>query len=137
MKGTPLDYHAQSNVPDYRTSGLTLALMLAALYGLTLLKGTHHVTLLVAALAVAAFSWFRAQPLRLIIDLCIMGGNVMRRFTNPIVFACIYIAAVVPVALVLRMLGKDLLQPRFDATLPSYWLKRAACDWKDSFNHPF
>jgi hypothetical protein len=137
MKGRHVDYHAPENDTDYRKSGLTLALMLAALYGLLLLKGAQHPSLLGAALLLAVLSWFRLQPVRLIVGLFTACGNVMQRFTNPLVFACIYLVALVPVALVLKLTGKDLLLLRFDAKLSSYWMKRPASDWKKSFIHPF
>jgi hypothetical protein len=40
--------------------------------------------------------------------------------------ALLFVVAVVPTGLVLRLLGKDPLRLRFDPAAPSYWQRRTA-----------
>jgi saxitoxin biosynthesis operon SxtJ-like protein len=51
-------------------------------------------------------------------------GLLLHHVVNPIIMGAIYFGAVVPMALVLRVLKKDLLRLKFDKTIPSYWILR-------------
>ena len=61
-----------------------------------------------------------AIPNRLWFKLGIALGAVVA----PIVMGFVYFATVVPVGLVMRLIGKDLLQQKVDADAKSYWIKR-------------
>jgi saxitoxin biosynthesis operon SxtJ-like protein len=51
-------------------------------------------------------------------------GRVLHRVTNPVLLGLIYYLAVVPVGLVMRALGKDLLRLRSEPAAESYWIER-------------
>jgi hypothetical protein len=51
-------------------------------------------------------------------------GLVLHDLINPIVMGVLYYGAVVPMGLILRALGKDLLRLKFDKKLASYWITR-------------
>lgn len=53
-------------------------------------------------------------------------GLLLHNIVNPIVMGVLYFGAVVPMGLVIRLLGKDLLQLNFDRAANSYWIKRDA-----------
>jgi len=132
-----VDYHAATTRKQYRKSGLALTLVLIALDLVFWAKGAPRHLLLVSAGAWALLAWFELQPVRLAVDLLMALGNVMQRFTNPLVFGLIYLSAVVPAALILKLTGKDLLRLKYDRDAASYWLPRQPTDWKNSFKHPF
>jgi hypothetical protein len=48
----------------------------------------------------------------------------LHRVVNPVLMFLIYYGVIVPIGLVLRALGKDLLRLRNDHSAPSYWLAR-------------
>ena len=50
----------------------------------------------------------------------LMLGNIVA----PIVMGIIFFAIITPVGLIMRMLGKDLLNKKFKKSLRSYWNKR-------------
>jgi Saxitoxin biosynthesis operon protein SxtJ len=51
-------------------------------------------------------------------------GLVLGKFITPIIVVILFLVAILPVALILRMLGKDILGLRRDATLETYWVPR-------------
>jgi len=51
-------------------------------------------------------------------------GLLLHRITNPLFLGVIFFLAILPTALILRALGKDLLRIRLDKSAPTYWIKR-------------
>ena len=51
-------------------------------------------------------------------------GLLIGKIVRPIIMAIIFFAAVVPTALIMRALGKDLLALKRDRELSSYWVTR-------------
>jgi predicted membrane metal-binding protein len=51
-------------------------------------------------------------------------GMVLHHVVNPIVMALLYYGAVVPMGLIIRATGKDLLRLSDDASCASYWIRR-------------
>ena len=49
---------------------------------------------------------------------------LLSRVMNPVVVGLVFFVAVTPLALILRLLGKDPLRLRFDPAASSYWLRR-------------
>ena len=135
-----MDYHEMSRTVDinYRKSGLLLAVISAVIYVLLAVRGKQHPAILVTAVVVALSAWCEAWPLRIVIDLLIKIGNVMHKFTNPLMFGLIYIVAAVPTALILKLLGKDVLNLRYDRTRSTYWITRPdGSAWKDTFKNQY
>ena len=51
-------------------------------------------------------------------------GALLHRIVTPVVLALVFISTVVPTALVMRLMGKDPMQRKFDPQAASYWIKR-------------
>ena len=51
-------------------------------------------------------------------------GLLMHRVVNPLIMGLLFFVAVTPMALVLRLLGKDLLRLKRDPDAASYWIER-------------
>jgi uncharacterized integral membrane protein len=51
-------------------------------------------------------------------------GLVLHRIVNPVILGLMFAVAVVPVALIMRLLRKDLLHLRFDPEAETYWQRR-------------
>ena len=51
-------------------------------------------------------------------------GSALHKITNPLIMGLVFYVAVVPTALIMRMLGKDPLRRRFDRDATSYWIER-------------
>ena len=50
-------------------------------------------------------------------------GTLLGRIVSPIVMFLVYFVFITPLAVIIRLLGKDLLRKKFNK-LPSYWIKR-------------
>jgi len=53
-------------------------------------------------------------------------GHLLHVIIGPVVLGLSYVVAIVPVGLITRMFGKDLLAERWDRSADSYWHKRPA-----------
>jgi Saxitoxin biosynthesis operon protein SxtJ len=51
-------------------------------------------------------------------------GLVLGKFLTPIIVVVLFLVAILPVALILRILGKDILGLHADPTLETYWVPR-------------
>ena len=52
-------------------------------------------------------------------------GLLLGSIVSPIIMVIIYVFTIVPVGLLTRLLGKDLLMQRFDKNINSYWVERS------------
>jgi len=135
-----VNYHEVGSIQktNYRKSGLLLAGIVAALELASIMRGRHQLFLSVVAVFLVIMAAFEMRPLRIIIDLLIKFGNFMHRFTNPLVFGLIYIVAVLPTYLALKLAGKDILQLRHDKNTNSYWqVLDNGKKWKESFRKQY
>ena len=52
-------------------------------------------------------------------------GLVLHAIVNPIVMALIFVLTVIPIGLILRLCGKDVLRLKRDPSAASYWISRS------------
>jgi hypothetical protein len=139
-KENVMNYHEMSTTrnSNYRKSGFLLAGIAALVYILLLIRGKHQPFIAVIATVLVIVAFFETWLLRKIIDVLIVFGNFMHKLTNPLVFGLIYVVAVIPTALFLKLIGKDIMQLHHDGTATSYWLDRTnGKAWKESFHKQF
>jgi hypothetical protein len=135
-----MDYHHMSSAHNinYRKSGFLLAGIGAVIHTLLFIRGKHQPYGAAAIALLAALSLFEAWPLRKAVDVLIGFGNFMHRFTNPLLFGLIYIIAVIPTALVLKLYGKEILHLSYNGDTASYWQVRTNSNaWKESFRKQY
>ena len=51
-------------------------------------------------------------------------GAILHRVVNPLVMGLMFFAVITPTALILKLIGKDLLRRRFSPGTQSYWIPR-------------
>jgi hypothetical protein len=51
-------------------------------------------------------------------------GQLLQKLINPVVMVVLYFSTVVPVALIVRMLSRDVLRLKWDPGETSYWISR-------------
>lgn len=51
-------------------------------------------------------------------------GLLLSKLTNPIITAILYYLVFVPIGLLMRLRGKDMLPLRFDSKAVTYWIER-------------
>ncbi len=55
-------------------------------------------------------------------------GKLLHMIVSPVVMSLLFVVAVVPTALIIRLMGRDPLRLKLDKTAASYWQKREARD---------
>lgn len=108
-----------------RGFGITFAVVFAVVALWPLLRGeTVRIWAVVAsgafALAALVVPNLLEQPSRLWHKF----GLILHRIMSPIALGIIFFGAVLPTALVLRLMGKDLLRLKRDPAASSYWIPR-------------
>lgn len=51
-------------------------------------------------------------------------GLLLFRVTNPLVLGLLFFGIILPMAVLMRLAGKDPMRRRFEPALPSYWIAR-------------
>ncbi len=51
-------------------------------------------------------------------------GMALGAIVAPVVMALVYFSTVVPIGLIMRLMGKDLLRQKLDKNTKSYWIER-------------
>jgi hypothetical protein len=51
-------------------------------------------------------------------------GLLLQKLTNPIVMAVLYFSTIVPFALIMRLMNRDVLRLKWDPCQTSYWIPR-------------
>ena len=106
-------------LPSNRSFGLLFT-------GILLAVGVYHMApwLLVTAAVLAAVTLTRAQWLTPLNRAWMALGELLGRVVSPIVLGAIFFVVFTPVALVMRLAGRDAMNRRWAPEAPSYWVKR-------------
>jgi len=65
-------------------------------------------------------------------------GLFMHKIVNPILMGIVFYVAVLPTGIIIRLLGKDPMQRKFNADAKSYWIDREPDSLsKESFDNQF
>ena len=121
-----------------RSFGLVMA---GAFALLTALNGWHAgriwpwTAALAAAFLVAAL--LRPALLNPLNHLWLKFGLLLHKIVNPVIMALLFYGTVLPTGLIARVLKKDLLRLRLDASASSYWIERSSETAESSFKNQF
>ena len=122
------DLHRDHEVvgPSDRRFGLTIGIVLA-LIGAWKLAHWSPWGYLWAALAAALVGFALAAPAALgpLNKAWLRLGLLLYRVVNPVVMAILFYGTILPIGLVLRACGKDVLRLQWDRGAPSYWIARS------------
>jgi len=117
--------HRKVIMGSNRSFGLVFSVFFALV---ALLPALHGETIRVWALVLAALFLFVAlfiprilQPLNRV---WFAIGLLLHHVINPIIMGLMFYGAILPMAVLLRLLGKDLLRLKRDSDIKSYWLVR-------------
>jgi predicted membrane metal-binding protein len=112
-------------LPSDRSFGLLFAVAGALVGAWILWRGNRFANVafgLAALFLVAALAYPRIlRPLNIA---WMHFGLLLNRVVSPIVMGVIYFGVFTPLAMVMRLRGRDVLQRRFDPVRESYWLDR-------------
>lgn len=124
-------FHEQFNRDDAvkagseRAFGLVFAavFILVGLWPLISAGGVRVWALAVAALFAAA-AVFAPGILKPLNRVWFLFGKLLHAIVNPLVMALLFFVTVTPIALLMRVAGKDPLRLKFDRAAKSYWIER-------------
>src|ERR1035437_4092668 len=117
--------HRKVTVSTARNFGIVFAVVFAIIGLAPLYRGgavRWWAIALGAAFLICAF--LAPRLLRPLNHLWFKFGLLLHHVVNPIVMSALYFGAVVPMGLLMRALGKDLLRLKFDKAAASYWIPR-------------
>lgn len=114
--------------PSDRSFGYTVGGILIAIAAAKWLwgSGSPIVDIGLASIGSALVFFAAVEPSRLAVPnrLWMKLGLLMFKVVNPIVMFLIYVTTFVPIGLLLRLRGRDLLDAAIDREKTSYWLDR-------------
>jgi hypothetical protein len=108
-----------------RSFGLIFAAFLSVVGLLPLFsRGEVRVWALVVAAVFAVLAVTVPAVLAPLNRLWMRLGLLLHRIVNPIVLGVMFLTAIVPIGLLMRLFGKDLLRLTFSKDASSYWINR-------------
>lgn len=120
---------SRSDTPVRRSSdrffGLTFFVAFCVIGLWPLLKGQAPslsflgIALVFLTLALAVPAWL--APLN---RMWLKLGSLMHALTSPLLLGMMFYLVIMPIGLLMRLFGKDLLRLRFDPAAPTYWIRR-------------
>jgi hypothetical protein len=133
------DFNRTAEEP--KASERSVGLVFSAVFALTAflpLWGGHPVRWWAAGVAVTFLALALLAPRTLVLPnrLWMKFGELLHHIVSPVVMSLLFIVAVVPTALMLRLLGRDPLRLKFDKKAVTYWQKRERDD-SSSFTQQF
>ncbi|MBI1986030.1 MAG: hypothetical protein HYW28_06790 [Rhodospirillales bacterium] len=100
--------------------------------------GAVRIWALVVGALVAAAAVFAPVVLRPLNRLWFLLGMTLHKVVNPLVMGFLFYLTVTPMALFMRLAGKDPLRLKFDRQAKSYWIERQpAGPAPESMRHQF
>ena len=108
-----------------RAFGLTFAVVFAVLAGISVWRGGGSWPYTLSASAVFALAALAVPGLLAPLNRAwLKFGLLLHTVTTPLILGLMFYLVVTPTALVLRLLGKNLLRLKRDHEAPSYWIER-------------
>lgn len=117
--------HIKSDKKKLREFGLTIGIVLLVLGGFTMWRGRPvSPYLLAAGIAFIILGLTMPVILKPLQKLWMGLGIVSGFFISRIILSILFYAVVTPIGLVMKLLGKDLLDERIDKARETYWHAR-------------
>ena len=125
----PIDSRQHSQMPVKTSSergfGLVFTAFFALLAGLPLLHGhAPRWSLLAVAAVFLALALLSPSLLAPLNRLWTKFGEILHRVMNPVIMGLMFFLIITPMALAMRLAGKDPLRLRMDPDTDSYWIPR-------------
>jgi hypothetical protein len=118
-------HHSQIALPSDRSFGLLFTVVFGLIGAWMWWKASDYAAVafaLAALFLLAALAFPRV--LRPLNSAWMRLGLLLNRVVSPIVMGVIFFGLLTPVAAIMRLRGRDVLQRRFDPARESYWIRR-------------
>jgi hypothetical protein len=111
--------------PTNRRFGLTVGGVCIFVGGVRILFGHGYSTWwLATGVVLVLLAAVRPAALAPLNGLWLRFGLLLHKFVNPVVMALVYFSTIVPVGVLMRLSGKDLLRLKPSPDAESYWIVR-------------
>jgi len=113
--------------PTEKSFGIVFSILflIIALYPLISSHSIHAWSLALSALFLA-LAYVAPKTLTIPNELWYKFGLLLGSIVAPIVMALVYFTTVVPIGLIMRLIGKDLLKQKLDENSKTYWQTKEA-----------
>ena len=120
-----VESHASIKQSSEKNFGLVFSIvfLIIALYPL-INSQKVYVWALITSATFLLLAFVAPKTLTTLNKLWFKFGYLLGSITTPIVMALVYFITVLPVGLIMRLLGKDLLKQKLDKNAKSYWIER-------------
>jgi len=120
-----VESHASIKQSSEKNFGLVFSIvfLIIALYPL-ISSQEVYVWALITSATFLLLAFVAPKTLTTLNKLWFKFGYLLGSITTPIVMAFVYFITVLPVGLIMRLLGKDLLKQKLDKNAKSYWIER-------------
>lgn len=117
--------HIEHEYGSEKSFGIVFSIvfLIVALYPLIDSRG-FHLWALIVSIIFLLLAFIAPKALSLPNKLWIKFGILLGSIIAPIVMAFVYFITVLPIGLIMRLLGKDLLKQKLDKNVKSYWIER-------------
>jgi len=99
---------------------ISIVFLIVALYPLSNSE-TLHVWAFIVSSGLLILSFIAPQAMELWLKFAMLLGSII----TPIGISVIYFIILVPMGIIMRLLGKDLLKQKLDKNAKSYWIERS------------
>ena len=123
MSGTSSNLPVEESSPKSFGIVFSIVFLIVSLYPLTNFKGIS-IWALIVSIIFLLLAFLAPKILTLPNKLWFKFGILLGSIIAPIVMAFVYFATVLPIGLIMRLLGKDLLNQKLDKNSKSYWIER-------------
>ena len=123
MSGTSNNLPVEESSPKSFGIVFSIVFLIVSLYPLTNFKGIS-IWALIVSIIFLLLAFLAPKILTLPNKLWFKFGILLGSIIAPIVMAFVYFATVLPIGLIMRLSGKDLLNQKLDKNSKSYWIER-------------
>ncbi|MGB2705768.1 MAG: SxtJ family membrane protein [Candidatus Omnitrophota bacterium] len=115
----------KSTKDELREFGLTIGIILVILGALTLWRGRpqapYFLGLGALFIILGITLWQVLKPLQ---KVWMSFSIILGFFVSRLILTILFFAVITPIGLIMKLLGKDILDERIDKSRPSYWHER-------------
>lgn len=117
--------HIKTEIPSEKSFGIVFSIifLLISLYSLIQNESYHYWALILSALFLF-LAFFIPSLLYFPNRLWFKFGLFLGSIIAPIIMILVYFLTIFPIGLIMRLLGKDLLNKKLDKSSKSYWIQR-------------
>jgi hypothetical protein len=101
----------------------SIVFLIVALYPLANSQD-YHVWALIVSIVFLLSALFASKLLHILNKLWFKLGILLGSIIAPIIMTLVYFVTVLPIGMIMRFLGKDLLKQKLDKNAKSYWIRR-------------